>query len=289
MSEVDSGQLAASVIRRRFDRAAAGFDEADFIHRHTFDGLLQRLTPMTLQPAVILDLGCAAGAGTRSLSKQYRRAKVIGVDLSARMLQVASASKGWFSRIRHVNADACALPFAAGSIDLVIANLLLPWLHDPTPTLAEANRVLRKDGLFMFATLGPASLAEIRTAWKTVDDAPHVSPFADMHNIGDALVRAGLRDPVLDVDELTVTYPDSSALFSDLTAAGARNALAARHGALTGKNRLLRFRQALEDQRSGGRLKLRLELVYGHAWGGGPRQAVGEFRLPAAEIGRRRR
>ena len=67
-----------------------------------------------------------------------------------------------------------------------------------------------------------------------MDDAPHVSPFADMHNVGDALVGAGLRDPVLDVDELSVTYRDSSALFADLTAAGARNALAARHQALTG-------------------------------------------------------
>ena len=108
-----------------------------------------------------------------------------------------------------------------------------------------------------------------------------------MHNLGDAVVAAGLRDPVLDVDNLCVTYRDIDALFQDLTAVGARNNLRGRRKTLTGKGRLARFRERLPRDRQTGELHFNLELVYGHAWGGGPVPVPGEFRLSPGDIGRR--
>jgi malonyl-CoA O-methyltransferase len=83
-------------------------------------------------------------------------------------------------------------------------------------------------------------------------------------------VRAGLSDPVLDTDFLNVSYRDTKSLFRDLTQLGARNSLAGRSRSLTGKQRFQAMEGQLNDQFKDGLLELRLEVVYGHAWGGGP-------------------
>ena len=218
--------LRADHVRRRFDRAAATFDSADFVHKVTRDGLLARIEPMSVQARTVIDLGAATGSATPALGKRFRGARVVALDLSAAMLQKARDKQSWFKRIAAVQADATAIPLADNSVDVVFANLLLPWINDPPRAFAEINRVLRDEGLFAFSTLGPDSLLVLRQAWQTVDDDAHVNRFADMHNVGDALVRAGLRDPVLDVDRLSVTYENPRGLFRDLTGAGARNSLA---------------------------------------------------------------
>jgi len=274
---------------RRFDRAAAAFPDADFVHRHAFDGLLERMRPMPLQAQRILDLGCATGAGSRQLAKSWRRNQVISLDVSAAMLQKARQSRSRLAGISEVRANATRLPFLTGSMDLVVANMLLPWISDLTGFFTEIARVLRIDGLFIYSTLGTTSLAALRQAWHSVDDDLHVHPFEDMHNIADAVMRAGLRDPIVDTDPLVVSYRDQQALFRDLTAVGARNSLQGRRRSLTGKHRFERMRQALQKDFAEGTLNIKLELVYGHAWGGGPVQPPGEFHLTPAQIGRRRR
>lgn len=281
------GELNPADIRRRIDRAAALYSGADFVQRHAAEGLLQRSLPIDIQPTCILDLGSALGAGSQQLAKQFRRARVVSVDASAQMLMRARHKRRWFSRVREVQADALRLPLPAASIDLVFANMFLPFIDDMAGCLGEVARVLRRGGVFLFSTLGPASLSELREAWAGVDDDLHVRNFADMHNLGDAVVAAGLRDPVLDIDNLCVTYRDTDALFQDLTAVGARNNLRGRRKTLTGKGRLARFRERLPRDKQTGELHFNLELVYGHAWGGGAVPVPGEFRLSPGDIGRR--
>lgn len=285
----DKSALNSDDVRRRFDRAAASFDSVDFVHSATRDGLLKRLKPMALEPELVLDLGSATGSASRLLSRRFRRARIVAADLSRNMLEQARSKQGWFSRTSAVQLNAERLPFAEQSIDLVFANLLLPWISDPARTFAEIARVLRTDGLFLFATLGPDSLKEIRRAWSGVDDGQHVNTFFDMHDIGDAAVRAGLRDPVLDVDRLAVTYRDSASLFSDLTAMGARNSLQNRARTLGAAARCRAMAAALDAQRKDGLLSFDLELVYGHCWGAGRRQVDGEYRFDAGQIARRQR
>lgn len=284
-----TGRLELRDVRRRFDHAARGFARADFVHRHAADGMLERMSPILVDPAHVLDAGAAHGAAGRALAARFRRSRVISLDRSRPMLAQAKRSRSRFSRLREVQADASQLPFRTGSIDLVFANMLLPWLTDAPAFFAGVARVLRDGGLFVFSSLGPDSLAELREVWQAVDDSEHVMTFADMHDVGDALVRAGLRDPVLDVDYLTVTYDDPPALFRDLTSAGGRNALAGRRRSLTGRGTFDRFRRALEQRFGDGPLELSLELVFGHAWGSGPPTSPGEYSLDISRIGRRRR
>ncbi len=281
------GELNFAHVRRRFDRAAESFSGADFVHRTAADGLMHRMLPMTIKPQRILDLGSAAGAGSRQLQKRFRKARVLSVDASGRMLASARAARNFMSRVREVQADARQLPLTTGSIDLVFANMLLPLIDDLPACIGEVRRVLREDGLFVFSTLGPDSLAEIQRAWSNIDSGLHVNPFCDMHNLGDAVAAAGFCDPVLDIDHLTVTYSNCAGLFADLKAAGAGNCLHRRRQSLTGKGKFAQLEKALHDAIPGERLQLRLELVYGHAWGGGTAPAPGEFRVPPSAIGHR--
>lgn len=283
------GKLVARDVRRRFDRAATQFDQSDFVHRHTFAGLTERLSPAVIKPERILDLGCATGSGTQQLARRYRRARIIALDGSAGMLQQARRKRSFLAKISELQGDAMRIPLQDGSIDLIFCNMLLPWIHDLPACLLEIARVLRKEGVFAFATLGPASLGEIRLAWQSEHPGERTNAFPDMHDIGDALVNAGLRDPVLDVDQLTVKYADAQALYRDLSNCGARNSLQDRCKTLTGKQRFGQMETRLggKDQQKG--FSLGLELVYGHAWGSGPRLPAGEYRLDPATISRRRR
>lgn len=275
-------------IRRRFDRAASRFHDADFVHAQTRDGILARLDPLLLDARSILDLGSATGATGRMLRQRFRRAQVVALDLSHEMLVEARRKKAWLSRSSMVQADAARLPFADGAFDLVVANQLLPWAPDPQPIFVEVARVLKEGGVFAFATLGPDSLREIERAWASVDNAAHVNRFPDMHDIGDGLVRAGLSDPVLDIDRLAVSYSSPDRLFADLTAAGARNTLADRARGLAGKAAFRAMRDALTAAGTDGNIVLDLELVFGHCWGAGAKSDPGNYRISADQIPRRR-
>jgi len=273
--------LNAKHIRRRFERAAASFDEADFVHTTTRRGLLARLEPLLVDTQTVVDLGAATGAANRSLTRRFKSAHVISIDLAHGMLAKARSKKSWLSKSSFVQGDARALPLPNECVDVIFSNLLLPWFDDPGPVFKEVARVLRKGGVFAFATLGPDSLQEIRRAWSQVDDGAHVNRFPDMHDLGDGLVNAGLRDPVLDVDRLSVSYTSCAQLFADLTAVGARNALEQRSRGLTGRERFAAMTQALNDS---GRIALDLELVYGHCWGSGPGNDPGNFKIDANRI-----
>jgi len=285
----DNSTLRSADVRRRFDRAADQFDDADFVHRVTRDGLFARIRPMSVDAKIVVDLGSATGSAGRLLEKRFRGARVVAVDLSAGMLGKLRRKRSWFSKIAAVQGDARALPLADASVDVVFANLLLPWIDEPMAAFTEIARVLRKDGLFTFATLGPDSLLGLRNAWRVADDSLHVRCFPDMHDIGDALVRAGLRDPVLDVDRLSVSYPNSAALFRDITATGARNSLQLRARGLVGRRRFRAMTDALFAPEQAGGATLQFELVFGHCWGGATQNAADGVPIDATKIPLRRR
>ncbi|HNP62376.1 MAG TPA: methyltransferase domain-containing protein [Woeseiaceae bacterium] len=276
--------LSTHHIRRRFERAASTFDSADFVHAATRDGLLRRIEPLLIDAQTIVDLGCATGAAARPLRKRFPKARLVGVDLAHNMLRAANTRKSFFARSSFVQADARALPFANESIDVVFSNQLLPWIANPDEVFVEIARVLKKGGVFAFATLGPDSLLEISRAWREIDDGLHVSRFPDMHNLGDGLVNAGLRDPVLDVDRLTVSYSGTDALLADLGAAGARNMLQGRTRTLTGKGKFQGMLTALASAMVDGKIALELELVFGHCWGAGPKMDPANYRIDASRI-----
>jgi malonyl-CoA O-methyltransferase len=252
-------------VRRAFDRAAATYDDAAVLHREVRDNLLQRLDLMALAPSVVVDAGTGTGHAARALIRRYPKSVVIGLDASRPMLLAAGRQQSWLRRFARVCADAERLPLADGSVDLILSNLMLQWC-DPDAVFAECRRVLAPRGLLSFTTLGPDTLRELRNAWSAVDSHTHVHRFLDMHDIGDALVRAGFASPVLDVERYTLTYQDLRRVAADLRSTGARNATLGRSRGLTGRGRLHALQSAYESFRHEGRLPATYEVVFGHAW-----------------------
>lgn len=251
-------------VRRAFGRAVRNYDAVAALQRRVADELVGRLQWMRTQPQRILDVGTGTGYCLRLLTARYRR-RALGLDLALPMLERARAQSRWWRRPRLICGDAEQLPLGADTLDLVVSSLALQWCNVDR-ALAEFHRVLAPGGLVLFATFGPDTLREVRSAWASVDERPHVHPFADMHDLGAALMRAGFEEPVLDVDRLTVRYPDARAVLRDLRALGAVNAQRDRFKGLTGKQRFRRFEQALEAGRCDGVLPVQYEVVYGSAW-----------------------
>ncbi|MEJ2655241.1 MAG: methyltransferase domain-containing protein, partial [Acidihalobacter sp.] len=185
-----SGALDPAIVRRHFERAATRFDSAAALPREIGERLLGRLDLIRLQPERALDLGAGTGVVAEALLRRYRGAQVYAVDSAACMLALARRRGAWWRRPRVVCADAERLPLAAASVNMVVSNLMLPWCLPPDAALAEIRRVLAPGGVLLFSTLGPDTLVELRRSWARVDALPHVNPFMDMHDVGDALLRA---------------------------------------------------------------------------------------------------
>lgn len=264
-------------VRRAFERAARTYDEAAVLQREVCARLVEHLDPMRLAPRRVVDLGCGTGHAFDALAKRFPSADVLGVDIAPAMLARARERSPWWQRVLGtrraalVCADAERLPFAASSVDLVFSNLALQWC-DPARVFAEASRALASEGLFIFSTFGPDTLAELRAAFAQADTAPHVNRFVDMHDLGDALAHAGFADPVMEMERITLEYDTVLAVVRDLKAVGAVNSLPSRARGLPGRGRWRRMTEAYERLRRNGVLPATWEVVYGHAWKVPPRR-----------------
>lgn len=287
-AEIALPELDAS--QRFFTRASRSFAEASVVHDHARAALLSRLDYFSLDVEICVDLGCGTGGLIRDLSIRWPNARRLGIDRNHSMCRATTTCKD-SGKAFVIGGCAERLPLKPGSCDVVLANLLLPWCL-PEPVLAEIARVLKPTGVFLFATLGPDTLVEVRRAWGTADDAVHVHAQFDMHDLGDLVAAAGLAEPVLDRELLTLTYADTDTLVRDLRGCGAVNSAAGRRKALTGTGRWRAFEHSLLAGARDGQFQVSVELIYGHAWGGRdsrarPGTGPAETRIPLTDILRR--
>jgi malonyl-CoA O-methyltransferase len=265
--------LDARAVRRSFDRASRTYDASAAVQAEIRTRLLERLDVVRLQPTSVLDLGAGTGHASRDLKRRYPSAQVVALDSSLSMLRRSARQQRFLRRFAPVCADAHRLPLRSQSFDLVLSNLLIEWCHDPDAVFAEAARVLRPQGLFTFTTVGPDTLKEVRELWRGIDPFTHVHRFIDMHDFGDALVRAGFAEPVMDTERLTVTYSNLSALVAEIRGSGARNIAQGRPHGLTGRARGAAVQSRSAELVRNGPLRISVEVIHGHAWSVGERKS----------------
>jgi len=288
-------------VRRAFSRASASYAGAAALQRDVEAQLLESLEYLDDRvPGVVLDVGSGPAHAALAMRQRWPKSRVVAVDLSLSMLQQAPVRTGWRDRfglqkpVDRVCADLRLLPFADNSVDVLFSNLCLQWVEDLPSAFAGFRRVLKPDGLLLVSTFGPQTLIELRESFGVADAVPHVSPFASIAEFGDALMRAGFRNPVLDRDVAVHWHPDMTALMREQRAIGATNALAERRRALTGRARFSAAAAHYEQFRTPEGLPASWEWITAMAWSpqhGAPiREGAEELaRFPASSIPVRRR
>jgi malonyl-CoA O-methyltransferase len=283
-----STRVDASIttVRRQFEQRAARFAEHDAIVREVAGRMFERMAVMRHPVRRILDLGCGQGACRAGLRRQFADAQWLGVDLSEAMLQSGRRERRWAQRLArwlpgkasakgHDDPRICAsaerLPLADASVDLVFSNLMLHWHPAPHEVIDEMARVLRTGGLVLFSSYGPDTLDELRGACQRSLPGAMPMPFVDMHDFGDMLVAAGFEAPVMEVENLTLTYADPRRLIAEVRALGGNPRADRARSLPSGRQAraLLRMLQASADGQ--GRIPLRFEIVIGHGWKSAPR------------------
>ncbi len=248
-------------VRRQFDARASRFAQHDALAREIERRLIERLDLIHLAPTRIVDVGCGAGTSRQALTQRYPAAQWLGVDASLPMLRAAPLAAPL-----RVCADARELPLPESSVDLLVSNLMLHWHPEPHTVFPEWLRVLNVGGLLLFSCFGPDTLHELRAACRQALPQARPVPFIDMHDFGDMLLAAGFEVPVMDLEHITLTYPDPRALLREVRALGG-NPRDDRAAGLPGTRAAHRLVQALEAQRGpDGRIALTFEVAYGHAW-----------------------
>lgn len=207
--------------------------------------LLSRLQWLALQPTCIVDVGCGTGEMSVALQSRYPEAQVIAVDHSDAMItHAAQQHRGpcWL-------ADAGSIPVAEHSVDLIFANLVLPWQEDMTQVLQHWCALLKPEGVLILSALGPDTLKE----WSPSIDAERILPqCVDMHDYGDLLLHTGFVDPVLDVDYFNTIYSDPQKLCLEL-----------QHTGMIASSEIVGVPMSPDED---GRYDLTYEIIFAHAF-----------------------
>lgn len=267
-----SKSLNPMQVRRAFGLASANYDRHAVVQREIGDRLLQHMAFTKIEPQRILDIGCGTGYFTRLLRQRFRRADIIGLDLALPMALQARKQqprrRPWQGRTRFLVGDACLLPFADASFDLVCSNLAMQWVSTPEIMMREMRRVLAPGGLMLFSTFGRRTLEELRQNLARIDPAYEhsVLRFPDVIDLGDALMQLSVASPVTDTDLITVTYPNVYALIRELKGLGASASAIARPVKGLYGRRLLRELERCYPRNDTGRIQASFEALYAQAW-----------------------
>ena len=249
------------LLRLRQRRAAR--DPATFLLDRVAGELGERLGAVLRRFERAVDLGTPAGALRSVLAASGKVGTVVAVSAQPRRDSGLA-----------VAADEEALPFADGSLDLVVSALALQFANDLPGALAQIRRALKPDGLLLAALVGGASLTELRQAFAQAESeveggaSPRVAPFADVRELGALLQRAGFALPVVDSDRLTVRYDTVFDLMRDLRRMGATTVLRERRLTPLRRATLARVAQVYAQRFADpdGRLRASFEIVWLSGW-----------------------
>jgi malonyl-CoA O-methyltransferase len=273
-------RLDAVAVERALRRMAAR-PEPPWLHLEAARRLAERLAPMRIEPARVLDWGAGPGGGRDALRQRYPKAEIVAVapDPSWQARARRSSERRWWSlgRAQVASAHVAGEPDAAlGRAQLVWANMVLHGVIDPPALFARWHELLGVDGFVAFSCLGPGTLAELRELYASLGWPAPTPGFVDMHDLGDMLVAAGFADPVLDQETLTLSWANAEALLAELRQLGG-NAAPDRFAGLRTPAWRRRLVAALAARAGAdGRISLSFEIAYGHGFKAAPRVQGGD-------------
>ena len=243
--------------------------------------MAQRLPVVRLKPQRVIDWGAHLGASYEPLLLAYPQARLLAVepDETRRAASAAMRRRPWWPPSRWgVAAPEAVLESALspGQGQLLWANMALHGAIDPQAVMMQWHRALEVGGFLMFSTLGPGTLQGLRDVYAQQGwPVPH-APFVDMHDLGDMLLEAGFAGPVMDQEQVILTWPSAEALLAELRELGGNVDPRRMPGLRTPRWRrhLCELLSAGAD--AGGRVQQVFEVVYGHALRPAPRHRLAQ-------------
>ncbi len=207
-------------VQRGFSESARSYDLNCGLHREIGDKLLVQVLNGP-KPSAILDVGCGTGYLTIMLKEHFPKAKIIGLDFSPGMLEVARSKH---DDIAWVLADGRCLPFFDGHFDILISNLAYQWAGDLTKAFTEARRVLSPDGILACTLFGYHTCREL---FQSLDEAKagtlQFTRLPDLPQVREALAASGFKGPQVDREQVKIEYKDMHELMAWLKTIGANN------------------------------------------------------------------
>ena len=199
-----------------------------------------------------LDVGCGTGALTEAILAATDPITVVGIDPSPDFLGAAQSHIS-DPRARFEIGDARALPVASDSYDAVVAGLVLNFVPDPAPAVAEMVRAVRPGGVvgaYVWDFRGEMQGAQY--FWNAVTatdaDAASLDPRPHFHTcepepMADLFRAAGLDDVAVSAIDLPMAFRDLDDFWLPHTMAGA--AAAQRYVSGLGDDRKAALREQL--------------------------------------------
>ncbi len=251
--------LEHHLIQASFDAAAHQYEEHAVLQREALSRLLERLDDdLKTPPAQILDLGCGTGWAIPEFLKRYPEAQIIAADFAERMVQQVPKHVQVSPRVT----DAHAIDVHAQSCDLVFSNLMIQWCDEST-VLQEIKRALKPGGLMHLTTMGEHTLHELKLAWQSIDEKPHVNEFVPAAKVADLTLQLGFEDVIADSEFITMTYASVVDMMRDLKNIGAHNVDNQRPRGLTSPKVIKQLAKNFEEFRTeDGLYPATYELVY---------------------------
>ena len=245
-----------------FAKAAHRYDNYAHVQQKIGSKLCRQL-PDLRQDARYLDVGAGSGKLLAQWSQNVADENVVALDLAEGMLQ--------FSKNRSVNsyqyvcADAEWMPFADGVFDGIYSNLAIQWLENIESLFEQFARVLKPGAWAVFTTLGPATLAELKHAWRHIDPYVHVNKFHTRKTIESAIVRSGLVLEAFTVAPEWIVHDSILESMRDLKGIGAHNINNGRAKGLMSRSKLHLLEEKLKEiSQLGGKIKTTYDVYYIH-------------------------
>jgi malonyl-CoA O-methyltransferase len=280
---------AADTAARRLDpvavraalRRLARAPQAPWLHGEIARRMAEKLEVILQKPDRVIDWWSTLGAGAALLEQAYPKAQHLRVEPDAGWLAHgrAQAQRKWWTPARWTGGER----LVAGEGDdispgagLVWANMMLHAVVDPVALIERWHGLLRVDGFVMFSCLGPGTLRELRAIYARRGWPAPTPGFVDMHDLGDMLVQAGFKDPVMDQETLTLRWDNPRALLAELRGLGGNTAPDRVAGLRTPRWRTQLERELESIAAPDGTIGLSFEVAYGHAFKAAPRLRAGE-------------
>lgn len=124
-----------------------------------------------------LDIGCGPGELTSMLAERLEDGKVLGIDLSSNMVDIASekAHEKGLKNIDFIAADYLELEYEE-RFDVCVSSYLLHWLSDPFPFIQWVKQVLKEGGKLGLISPSPEWYKEVQKAYRSVMENYDVGP-----------------------------------------------------------------------------------------------------------------